>query len=123
MAFSGDRGLEQGRHVLLHRPQWQHTSSPVVAPASPLPLHRWHHRSPTVLLDPTSGGVALGWAWRASSMGSAGSIDGIAGFFLFFYVINRGGHQTASKKISLTVTFDPRRLAKTSQLIFFARLG
>lgn len=76
-----------------------------------------------VLLDPTGGGAALGWAWRASSMGSAGSIDGLTRFFLFFYVINRGGHQKTSKKVSLTVTFDPRRLAKTSRLISFIRLG
>jgi hypothetical protein len=49
--------------------------------------------------------------------GLGGPVDGLAGLihgflFLFFYLIYRGGQQTASKNVTLTVTFDPRWLPK-----------
>jgi hypothetical protein len=42
--------------------------------------------------------------------------------FFVFYLISRGGQQTASENRSFTVTFDPRRLQKPHRLIDFARL-
>ena len=63
---------------------------------------------------------AAGGVWRlaagdAVSMGLAGSQMGFDGFFFsFFYLINRGRHQTALEKISF-VTFDPRCLLKPPQ--------
>jgi len=56
---------------------------------------------------------AYGWAHRACPWI----------FFLFcFYLISRGGQQTASENRSFTVIFDPRRLQKPHRLIDFARL-
>jgi hypothetical protein len=56
-------------------------------------------------------------------MGSAGHIDGLAGFFFVFLLINRGGHFNRLGKDLLTVTFEPRRLECLPRLIVFARLG
>jgi hypothetical protein len=57
--------------------------------------------------------------------GLGGPVVGLAGLsmdFFIFYLINRGGQQTASINRSFTVTFDPRRLQKPPRLIDFARL-
>jgi hypothetical protein len=43
-------------------------------------------------------------------------------FFFFLNLINRGGQQTVSEKVRLTVTFDLRRLQKPSWLTYFAHL-
>jgi hypothetical protein len=62
-------------------------------------------------------------------MGSAGPWMGSAGlstsflFFLFFYLINQGGHQTALENVSLTVTFDLSRFGCSPRKIVLARLG
>jgi len=49
------------------------------------------------------------------SIGGEAQIQAQLGYGLFrffvFYSIYRGGHQTASKKVSLTVTFHPRRFS------------
>jgi hypothetical protein len=58
--------------------------------------------------------VAVAGARRVTWMGSAGS----SRVFLFYF-INRGGHQTASEKVPLIVTFHSRRLAKTPRLMLF----
>ena len=74
-------------------------------------------------VDPTSNDAALGWAWRASSMGSTDTIVELTVFFCFFILLTEAGIKTTSEKVSLAVTFDPRRLSKTPQIISFARLG
>ena len=53
--------------------------------------------------------------WRRPMDGLGGPMDGLAGLihvFFLFYLIYRGGQQTASENVTLTVTFDPRRLEK-----------
>jgi len=63
-------------------------------------------------------------------MGLAGLVDGLYRhyrrahcIFLFFILLTETGIKTTSEKVSLAVTFDPRRLSKTPQIISFARLG
>ena len=64
-------------------------------------------------------------AAAAGMDGLSGSVDGLAGlsmdFFLFFYSINCGGQTTVSKNSPFTVTFVSRRLQKPPRLIIFAR--
>ena len=55
-------------------------------------------------------------------MGSAGLSTGFL-FFLFSYLINRGGQAIASENGLFTMTLCPRRLPKMPQLSVFARLG
>ena len=57
----------------------------------------------------TDEAVQHGLDWLV--MGYAGlSMDFSFFFFCFSYLINRGGQQTASTKVILTITFDLMRL-------------
>ena len=70
-------------------------------------------RSPAWIQAPVNGGID-NRAWMGSASPWMGSLGLSMGFFLFFvfYPVYRGGQRTASEKVTLTVTFDPRRLQK-----------
>jgi hypothetical protein len=68
-------------------------------PAADLAAWRWRGGP-----DPVSGAAAA----RGPDPGPVRAGLGFFLFSLFFYFINRGGHQTASEKVLLTMTFDPR---------------
>ena len=82
-----------------------------------MPARRLSGAAPSAAthVDPTSGG-----AW----MGLAGLVDGLSGLhqqarwnFFVFLLINRGGQTIALVVHVLTVTFRPRRLCCSPQLI------
>jgi hypothetical protein len=67
-------------------------------------------------------GLPRGWAWRAWGW-ACWPVHRLFYFFLFFYLINRGGQATASENGLFTVTVCPRRLSRTPRLSVFAHLG
>jgi hypothetical protein len=66
--------------------------------------------------------AACGWAQRARGWARR-AYPRVFSFFLFFYLINQGGHQTALENVSLTVTFDLSRFGCSPRKIVLARLG
>jgi len=68
------------------------------------------------------GGAATANGGRSRPRSRPGMGSKVFFLFFFFHLINRGSQETASEKVTLTVTFHPWQLQKSS-LRDLARLG